>query len=171
MIAGMESRNRNLQARRGREPKSLPEAHPAKPEPRRQENLFIAGVGSCFVEHGIHFQFRPKLPGCLILESRVPLELTAQLCRVPCGQVSSERRLNVEPPPTFANRECRRQHRVACAITARPCGCRGAEYQRQEIISFSTFCRNNAKFQHQWYVAKSARGAIGRVKRVGRYSS
>src|SRR5260370_37508927 len=95
----------------------------------------------------------------------------AQVWRGACGKVRYERRLNVDPPPTFANRECRRQHRVACAITARPCGCRGAEYKRQEIISFSTFCRNNAKFQHQRYVAKSARGAIGRVKRVGRYSS
>ncbi len=44
MIVGMEFRHRNLHARRCREPKSLPEAHSSKAEPRCQENLFIAGV-------------------------------------------------------------------------------------------------------------------------------
>jgi hypothetical protein len=167
----MEFRHRNLQARRRREPKSLPQVDSSKPESRCQENLFITGVRSCFVERRIHFQFRPKLPGCLVLECRVPLELPAQLCGGSSGKVEPHRGLNVKSPPALAKCESGRQHGVAGAIAVRSRGRRGAKDKRQQVISFFAFSRNNAEFQHQRYIAKSAGGPIRRAKYIRRYPS
>src|SRR5690242_1485176 len=130
----MKRGGRDLHARCRGETKSPANAHTSKAKPRREEDLFVTGMRSGFEERRIHFKFRPKLPRRLILESRVPLELASKLCRAAGRQVSAKRGLDIEPPPTFAHRERRRQHGVACTVTVRSCGRRRCERSEERRV-------------------------------------
>src|SRR5215472_14887562 len=72
MIVSMKRCGCDLHACCRREAKSPADSHSSESESWRQENLVVAGARSCPVERGVYFEFRPKLPRGLILESGVP---------------------------------------------------------------------------------------------------
>src|SRR5215472_6816318 len=116
MIVSMKRSGRDLHPCSRREEKPTAHSHTSKAKSRCKENLFVTGVWPGLVERGVHFQFRPKLQRCPILESCVPLKLAPDFCRAARGQVSAKRGLHIESAPAFASRDCRRQDGLACSV-------------------------------------------------------
>src|SRR5262252_1563686 len=143
MIVSMKRGGRDLHARRRRKTKPAPNAYASKPEAWCQKGLFVTGVRSGFVERGVHFEFRPKLPRRPILESGVPQELASKLCCAAGRQVASKRRLHLEASPTLARRDRWGQHGVARSISMRPGRRRRSQDKRQQIVAFARFRRSN----------------------------
>src|SRR5215475_10139546 len=108
VIVGVKLRYRDLHSNRRREPQSLPQSYASESDPGRQEHLLLSLKFARFIERRVHFQLRPELPTCSILERRIPLDLPAQLRCASCRQVHSDSRLRIEPAPTFSERDSRR---------------------------------------------------------------